>query len=190
MESCGEGFSYSVVEATVRFLNCGTISPNEVTILRAILLLYAYILVIDAQGTGILATLMFVVAIWLDDLDGCLAKMCNQTSKLGASLDRWVDACNMFAVVALIIWGYQRKRIGKRDLVRIGAVYVILMIVWATLTKAPPFGLTTNWRPPLARMLPSAFEGLRPFAEDICLIVTFALYACIVYAFRRKEEQQ
>ncbi len=79
------------------------IKPNHLTVLRIILLIpFVYLLL---NNYYISALLVFVIAIITDSLDGSLARLRHQKTKLGTILDPIAD--RLLYVTAILILGYR-----------------------------------------------------------------------------------
>jgi phosphatidylglycerophosphate synthase len=187
---CGGGAIYSITNYAVRLLDC-EVSPNQVTYTRVILLVYAYILAIDSTTRAGLPIALFIIALWLDDVDGCVARTCHLVSEYGANLDTFVDVAARLTFIVLLIWGYKEKRI-RKEYVAIMVLPLLVMVLLAL--TAGPRGVLGMRRvlpdfAPLGSVIPSFAVGFASsWGQDICTFAFAALCVLFVLAFKGKMD--
>ena len=175
---CGQAAFDPFTEPVERFLNC-TVEPNDVTFVRAVILLYALILTPDTNVSAVLPLGMLLIAVWMDSLDGCVARMCNKASRLGAYLDVGVDGASFVGAIALVAWGYKENRVRLEEIKCLALIYVASALSCLTLDRELPFFQ--------GHRLPRA---LAPWLESINSVLVFAFFAYLVYAFSRKDDKR
>ena len=114
----------------------------------------------DADGEGVagIAVLLFAVIAWSDYLDGIIARVSGQYSRLGALLDPVVDRLLVLAGVAVCL----RFALLPRWLLAVLVAREVAMLVLGRLALARGMTLTINWPGRLAvwPVMAAVFAGL------------------------------
>lgn len=176
---------------TVKLLANTFITPNMVTMFNYILALFNVIMLFSGR-MNILSALLIQVYLFLDILDGNLARYTNQCSKLGAKLDNYGD--RILYNLLIFALGYNRVNL----LLVLGVILVHNLHGWlATFYIVPNIrklkefkrfgikkwlidrGIIFGMDLSMLDLLFSVFIVINNI--DICYIIVFALYVFDIF---------
>jgi cardiolipin synthase len=157
--------------------------PNAIGYLRLALLPVFLFLAIRSDGHSGAAAAIFAIVAWSDYLDGIMARLTRQYSRLGTLMDPVIDRLLVISGVAICFWFHLLPRWALVLLV-VRELYVVWLARWALRhggdIKVNWFGRAGVW--PVFSALFFALAGL-PTVAEICLYLglTLVLASAVQY---------
>lgn len=127
---------------------CG-LSANTLSILGAVFACFAAIVIFHP----ILASVLLAISLFLDGLDGVVARATKTTSKIGEVLDIVCDTVGVLAIVTgLMVWGYLSAPAYW--------AYVAVLVSYTSLSSFKSEVLTGKYRSIGSRVVVTSYVGL------------------------------
>jgi len=117
------------VRLTWLFANFTRVSPNTITLMTLPLIFVSAFFFFKGTRTDlIIGAILYEFNFALDCVDGKLARMTRQTSKLGAFSDLYLDSWNVVINLSALVWG-RYMQTGAIDLVIVAWAYLALHLL-------------------------------------------------------------
>lgn len=168
----------AAVEAVARHSRC-RVSPNAITGFRAGLVCLAF--VCAWKGCALGAFLLFAVAIFLDDVDGCVARRCHSATKFGANFDQGVDAAAVLLAYGCLLLSWKSLPVGAGAC--LSAMLLLQTIFWLNISGCVRLFDAEGVVQPLGTLaffilfvlaMPSTEHGLSPVPVLVLFVVLLA----------------